>query len=177
MLSAFAPGLRSPSLRPDLYSIKGPKLGRSFTVQLLGEGGLAVRRVKKALEMLKDQEGKWREFPIKTPSGDAADLFVGRDRNKKQRATEISTKALAQHLQSVKPTIDFYAKKSEGIVTSAFEPVAQLLPRVDGHTDIEWNKAWLQLPANQGFDKEAALAAVASGMAPKGRYKDIEWCS
>ena len=63
----------------SLYDLRGPDLGRRFTLAFAGDANTAARRASKCNSTLRGTDGKWKELTVATPGGQTERIYVSRD--------------------------------------------------------------------------------------------------
>ena len=101
--------------------------------------------------------------------------FLGKDKNRKQRATEVPTKKLLAILGDAElESGRLHALRSEGLITWRWKPFARVHPDATGNFQVHWNPKILAKHLN--FDKEAAVEALEERHDSTGAADDVEWC-
>ena len=86
-LAPFLDGLSDKDIPGNYRFLNNTALSRVHIIQLRGSPIQSANRVQDILKALKGPTGKWRQFFVKTPNGEASKLFIGPDTNRLQRAT------------------------------------------------------------------------------------------
>eukprot|EP00973_Karenia_brevis_P038635 5332075-Karenia_brevis.AAC.1 len=78
----------------DNWTLLGPSVGvdRDWSIKFSGQAGPAARRAKKAMQLLRNEDGSWHKYQAESPSGEAVDIFIANDKSPKQRRVETLTK-------------------------------------------------------------------------------------
>lgn len=139
-----------------------------------GDEGLAARRVNKAMGLLKGSDGVWRKFVCVTPSGEQAEVYISRDKNRRQILTEQISKKLKTVLEEKVDNgkTSLHLLRSEGMVTYKWQPLARVSPYADGSFQVHWNPSTLRkLPE---LSKNDVLEELENLHGTKA--DGIEWC-
>ena len=156
--SALAPWMDEAGLQATDYTVAGSALAKQFVLQLLGEGGLATRRARKAGALLRKGD-VWQQFFVKSPTEGEVPLYIGMDKNGKQVATERGVKNLRNALVEAHPAKKWTMQKKDGEILLDFVPFARCRPQADGHLVVEWHG---NLVEREGIDKEEVLRIFRS---------------
>lgn len=72
-------------LHAEHYSAQeGKELSKTFAVQFVGEARLAVRRAAMLRGAMRDADGAWRQPKAKTPAGEAVQVWLDPDKNRRR---------------------------------------------------------------------------------------------
>eukprot|EP00973_Karenia_brevis_P041462 5736932-Karenia_brevis.AAC.1 len=87
------------------WILLGPTVGvdKDWSIKFSGPAGPAARRAKKAMQLLRNDDGSWHKYQAESPSGDAVDIFIANDKSPKQRRVETTTKRLGRVFESLHP--------------------------------------------------------------------------
>ena len=109
-----------------LRESRGKPAGKFFIVTFLGSVNLAGERVERTLSTVKDDEGKWESVFVDDNEEGQIQIYLGRDKSDRMRATEIATKKLPEILVELHGSKDFFPKKFDGEVHSDWRPLAKV---------------------------------------------------
>eukprot|EP00973_Karenia_brevis_P038184 5264390-Karenia_brevis.AAC.1 len=82
---------------------KAERVGKNFTIKFTGPQQTAARRAHKALNTLRDDQGKWEPVYCKATNGSKTQMFISPDRNGRQKKTATSVKRAAKILAEAHP--------------------------------------------------------------------------
>lgn len=175
--AALSEGIAGWLLEADLgdhYELLGPDHGiaKNWVVQLQGAEGLAARRVRKALDLLRGADGEWRQLQATSPLGRPINLYVSKDKNQKQMATERLSKKLFTILKELSCLRGkkMHLLKREGMVCVAWKPLARIEPEASGAYTLFWNASKV---AEHGVNKAEVVESLAA--ASGGGADGVEW--
>jgi hypothetical protein len=127
----------------DQWRVDGAELGRNFTIQLLGAGGIASLRAKKAMGLIKNSDGTFRRHHCKGPEKEEIELYLSGDKNNKRRKIEVLSKKLFRVLQAEHDDKEFHCQRRTGTITVGWRALAKLAVRGPDDFDILWDNAAL----------------------------------
>jgi hypothetical protein len=155
--------------------IMGHDVARRFIIQFKGSAGLAVRYLKKAQQLLRDQHGSWRTFdePQLAASGGSTKLYIDFDKNACQQKRERDGKRLKQSFQQLYPSKVFNFNRADGLFTYKGVPLALREPQNDNlPSGVKWN---LSAVADAEVDRDAVLADFKTKAKSKASASDVAW--
>ena len=79
----------------------------------LGGSVTGTRRAETLWSMLRDDKGKWRELWCPTPSGGQTRMYISKDRNDKQKASEIILKKALVVAKGLHPDLNWTSNRHE----------------------------------------------------------------
>ena len=101
--------------------------------------------------------GGWRDLQVASKGGAYNRLYADADKNGAQIRREGLTKKLVRVLKGMHSGVDFFAKKSDGTVTSSYVSVAKIVVVDVENYSIQWNG----LCADKiGIDRADAVARL-----------------
>ena len=136
-----------------------------------GEEGLAKRRVKKCMDLLRAKDGTWEKF-FTTFNDRSVQVYAGWDKNGKQVATEQVGKKIAGIIRSkVGHNNTIHFMRIDGIVTFNGQDLVKIEPTSRKEYSVKWNNAILE---KSGLSKQSVVDEVelALGSSAGG----TEWC-
>ena len=131
----------------------------------------ADSKARKALQILKQEDGSFTRLWVKLPDGRQVQLYVGPDKNDKTVATEVSCKRLKDAVMSAHPSLDIHALKRDGVLCIGWEYAVRVIPHPDKSVELMWIRDVLdkfKLNKKLITDKFNALSS-ATGI-------NLPWC-
>ena len=170
--TALSPWLLDASLSDEDWKLGGPAtaLAKRWKLLMQGDKGLASRRVGKCLGLLKGSDGIYRRFFCKTPDGEQVEIYISRDKSRKQVQTELVAKKLGKVLEPLLPAGRLHVLKQEGLLTWKWKPLARVTCYAGKSYHVHWNPAVLRLVS---INREEVLESLEAlhGASADG----IEW--
>ena len=150
--------LARAELSEDAATLKGPRLGRHFTLESGGEVGGAARRARKTTDCLRLPDGRWDTIHVCRPTGRGNEkLFVGLDRSQNDIKRSRHLKFLSEAIAEEKPGCTQWKLPREGSITVAWQEVAKL------EADSDFARAvWTSAAASQNINTSAVDTLFAS---------------
>jgi len=156
---------------PDWELQGGPQpLSKNWTILFHADPGIAARRAKKALQILRRPDGTYQQLEARSPDNVYSKVYAGPDKNLRQILREGATKKLRKIIDTMLPKEEAFALKKDGVVTIGWQKLALVQPQNDKSVNIQFNNATVdkfkldKALIRQKF--EAAWAASAS---------EVEW--
>ena len=173
-IDALATIFQTANIAENEYVIKGPELGKYFTLQLNGEGGVAAKRAKKFLSALRDRSGKWTALWATTPTRTQCRIYINEDKSDKRTRTEMFTKRLERAFKTKHADKHVHARryndKKEGTISVDWVPVAKLtVASKDDQPVLLWNAGAV---AEMGIEKDTITTAFNSST---GSAAAVQW--
>jgi hypothetical protein len=139
------------------------ELAKLHTLRFRGAGGLAGNRAKKLL-MLQNTASGWRKLHANDEKGAKWELYLDGDKNRKMVKAEVLAKKLAAaispHLPGGKRTC---VKRSAGVVSVDFVPLARIIIKNEHAFTIDWNAIHpVKSIPKEAIEKEIRSATEAS---------------
>ena len=125
VVESFA-SLAEGVLEEDTWALRGAQtVDRDWVLQMGGDAGLAKRRRDKFLESLRPTQpgGRWKEAWVQTPTGAWIKLYLNRDKNSKQVASETLLKKVVQVGKAQYPRLDWQLNRKDMCITADWIPV------------------------------------------------------
>ena len=138
-LAAATSWLDDLRLEQGAWKLKGRDADRKFVVQFTGAHELAAQRAHKALQLLRNDGGEWRQFHCTTPAGADSRAYINVDKNHKQRRTEMAVRDLSRLMAVELPKCKFTANKLAGLLYCNHLPLAEIKCPDATTTEIWWN--------------------------------------
>eukprot|EP00973_Karenia_brevis_P089026 12346857-Karenia_brevis.AAC.1 len=97
----------------------GPAVGvdKDWSIKFSGPAGPAARRAKKAMQILRNEDGTWHKYQADSPCGDKVDIFIANDKSPKQRRVETTTKRLGRVFETLHPDLKVFVNRKKGTVS------------------------------------------------------------
>ena len=167
----------------DTFTIAGGNLNREFRVTFSGASGrirAAHRNNAFAAMQFGRREDKsiiWREFEVTDPDGATQPLFVGPDKNGRQKKRERHTRflftALRDQLGPGSGPSRLFPNKRDGTICVGWTPLVRVtVAGGDFDTDISWNLAAV---AQHNVETEPVMQKFRESC--RGRMADVTWSS
>lgn len=164
LLATITSWMEEASLSTEQWSLQGPEktVAKSWTLRFNGAAGLAAKRVKKCMQLLRQPDGGWRQLSVTTPTDRIVRVYADYDRSPKQKLTEMGAKRLHRAMQAVHGDKTFHLLKREGAVCLDWKQVARVAPKPDRSFTLQWkNKLVTELGLNKERITEAFEASVS----------------
>ena len=128
--------------------LKGPTIGRYFSLEFGGEASTASRRAKKTADCLRSDNGVWESIYVPRPGQQGNEqLFVGLDRSQNEIRKARNLRLLVEAVQATDPALKPWKLPREGVLTVAWQTVAGFVPE-SNFGRIDWKPA----ATSQGID-------------------------
>ena len=118
--------------------VKGPTVGKTFTLAFTGAPGLAAKRTNQTFTAYRN-DGDWRNIEIEMSTKRKARLYAGFDKSRKQAQIEVATKKLLVAVQSTHPSKAVHANGTDGLITVDWVPAIKVQVHLDAPTTLLWN--------------------------------------
>lgn len=106
-------------------------LSRRWKMVFLGGAVSGQRRAEKAFGLLKREGGGWHEIWCRAPDGNFVRVYVSKDKNHKQIASEVLVKKCLEICRERYSSLNWGFSRADSAVTLDWKPCLQLQPNVD----------------------------------------------
>ena len=157
----------------DDWQIRGgpQPLSKNWTIFFNADPGIAARRAKKALQVLRKPDGTYQQLQARAPDSTYARVYASPDKNLRQILRESATKKFKKIVEPMVPREEIFALKKDGVVTIGWQKLALLKPADDKTINLQFNNEIIvkyKLDKNVIRQKfEAAWAATSTA--------EVEW--
>ena len=140
--------LARAGLKEDVATLKGPRLGRFFTLEFGGEVGTAARLARKVCDCLRTSSGAWDTFHVARPEGQGIEkMSVGLDRSPNAIKKSRNLRFLKEGIENAYPHLQPFKLQREGAIAVAWQTVVELFPQSNYDTPV-----WKPAADNHGID-------------------------
>jgi hypothetical protein len=142
-------------------TLKGPQVGRYFSLNFGGEESTAARRAKKTADCLRTNAGKWETISVCRPGQQGNEqLQVGLDRSPNEIRKGRHLYFLLEAVRETHPALLPWKLPREGVLTVAWQTVAGFVPGTN-FDKIDWKPS----ASSHGIDTGKVEEAFESKMA------------
>ena len=128
--------------------LKGPQVGRFFSLEFGGDERTAARKAKKTTDCLRTSAGIWETLNVCRPGQQGVEqLNVGLDRSQNERRKGRHLRFLLEAVRETHPALVPWKLPREGVLTVAWQTVAGFVPK-SNFDKIEWKP----FAASHGID-------------------------
>ena len=122
-------------------TLKGPQVGRYFSLVFGGEESIATRKAKKTADLLRTKDGVWETLDVPRPGQQGSEqLSVGLDRPQNERRKGFHLRLLLESVREIHPNVHPWRLPREGVLTVAWQTVAGFVPE-SNFEKIDWMPA------------------------------------
>ena len=169
LLAALTSWLEDASLKVEDVEIRGPTIGKQFSIKFAGASGLAGRKARKAFGILRTPEG-WREMCAAGPNGSEIRLYVSEDKSPKQLRKEILAKKLLRAVQDSVKDKQAHLQRRDCSITLEWKSLVRVeVTTADAEPTLLWNAAAV---AQLEVDKECIMEKFRQR---SGAAASVQW--
>ena len=130
--------------------LKGPQVGRFFSLEFGGDESTAARKAKKTADCLRTKEGIWETLIVCRPGQQGNEqIIVGLDRSQNDIRKGRHLRSLLEAVREIHPNMHPWKLPREGVLTVSWQTVAGFVPE-SNFDKIDWKPA----ANSQGIDTE-----------------------
>ena len=113
---------REARMATDSFQLRGPGLGRRFTMAFQGSPREAADKAKAFNDSLRSSEGVWREVSVDNPLGGQCRVYIGHDKCRAALQRERLLRDLSRAFAAKCPALSFDTARRDGILAWRWRP-------------------------------------------------------
>lgn len=173
-MAALAELAEAANIQESHYTIEPENaqgsVARRFVAQFIGDDRTATRRCNAFYEAQRTSTG-WKRLQADSPGGGKSNLYIDRDKNGRQLATEKLGRKLRDAIKRVQPSLEVYLQRSTATIVCSYKPLAKIIV---GETEAEWHIEYQEGHLQAlSLDKGDIKKAMEESLAPAAAEP---WC-
>ena len=153
------------------FILRGPALGKFFTLAFAGVGRIAATKCKQAQDSIRRPDGSWRKFHVTSPTKSEVEIFVNEDISPKEARVQQAVKKLHRILAAADQSREYHKQRRAGTISVNWVPIAKITaPESNIPVEVRWN---MEAINKFNVDKEAVMASFK---VDTPSTETVEWC-